>query len=68
MSKFDLLMKKHPIIKQTLTTSNEKRIKGRLHNFDNKIKFQEDRNNYKTNKFTEDDTGVREGLDDNHFN
>lgn len=47
MSKFDLLMKKHPSIKQTLSESNEKRIKSKLKHFDNTIKFQEDKNNFK---------------------
>jgi len=53
MSKFDLLMKKHPNIKQTLSESNEKRIKSKLKNFDNKIMFQEDKNNFKRLKLND---------------
>jgi len=43
MSKFDLLMKKHPNIKQTLSNSHERRIKSKLSHFDNDNDF--DKNN-----------------------
>jgi len=50
MSKFDLLMKKHPNIKQTLSNSHERRIKSKLSHFDNDF----DKNNFDFSKLNDD--------------